>query len=658
MIKRILCLLLLLPWFSFSQKTGPERIAPFLASLPKMSEDTIKVRALNELSGAYQYTDPQKGLHYGRMALRLAQKLEWDDGTATAYKNIGVNYFTLSDFALALTNYNHGLKASSNKKTTANLLSNISLVYTYQSNYARGLKYAFQSLKIRETIHDEPGIAVSCSNIGMLYYNLGDTNTAIKYYEKAIRANEITNNEVGLTRILYNLGLAYSGIHQNPKAIDCFGRGIKIAEKLGDTPIKAQYLSAIADVWLDEKNYKMALEYCSESIALTNSTTKDENNIAYCSGIAAEVYFEMAKEKNNDAALLGRSKINFEKALAIHKNLNALKLISYDYSRLSEIASMTGDDKRALVLYKNGISYKDSVFNADNKETIKNLEDQRTIELRTKEIKISKLKLEGKEKQKWYFIFGLGLLAIIVGLLFYQSNNRRKTNRKLNAMNNDLDQANKVKTRLLSILNHDLRSPVNSFIHYIQLQKENPELLDDASKNRIENATLSSAKNLLHSMEDILLWTKDQMENFEPQPKTIRVDSLFDDTKNHFSAVEKVRFSFECDKNLTVFTDDNYLKTIIRNLTANAIHAVKETPDPMILWKAWRENNRTFLLISDNGSGATQEQLRTLYDDKEMTGIQSGLGLHLVRDLAKAIHCTIAVDSKPDRGTTFILSLA
>ncbi|MBL0012981.1 MAG: hypothetical protein IPP30_04250 [Flavobacterium sp.] len=36
-----------------------------------------------------------------------------------------------------------------------------------------------------------------------------------------------------------------------------------------------------------------------------------------------------------------------------------------------------------------------------------------------------------------------------------------------------------------------------------------------------------------------------------------------------------------------------------------------------------------------------------------VVGIQSGLGLHLIRDLAKAIDCKIDVDSRPNQGTTF-----
>jgi signal transduction histidine kinase len=45
-----------------------------------------------------------------------------------------------------------------------------------------------------------------------------------------------------------------------------------------------------------------------------------------------------------------------------------------------------------------------------------------------------------------------------------------------------------------------------------------------------------------------------------------------------------------------------------------------------------------------------------LFEDGIVSNEKSGFGLHLIRDLAKAIQYKIAVESVPGRGTTFILS--
>ena len=126
---------------------------------------------------------------------------------------------------------------------------------------------------------------------------------------------------------------------------------------------------------------------------------------------------------------------------------------------------------------------------------------------------------------------------------------------------------------------------------------------------------------------------------------------MFEDTQKHFSSTEHIQIQFENPSNLNLFTDENYLKTIIRNLTGNAVKALEGIENPIIKWKAWEENRQTKLSITDNGKGATHEQFKALYDDKEVVGIKSGLGLHLIRDLAKAIDCEISVDSKVAEGT-------
>jgi C4-dicarboxylate-specific signal transduction histidine kinase len=95
----------------------------------------------------------------------------------------------------------------------------------------------------------------------------------------------------------------------------------------------------------------------------------------------------------------------------------------------------------------------------------------------------------------------------------------------------------------------------------------------------------------------------------------------------------------------------------MRNLTGNAIKALEKTQNATIIWKAWQDQNQTFLSITDNGLGGALEKFKALYDDTAVVGIQTGLGLHLIRDLARAIDCRIDVETKPNQGITFTLSL-
>jgi signal transduction histidine kinase len=225
-------------------------------------------------------------------------------------------------------------------------------------------------------------------------------------------------------------------------------------------------------------------------------------------------------------------------------------------------------------------------------------------------------------------------------------------------LNNQLDEANKVKARFFSILSHDLRSPIVNLVHFLQLQKDSPDLLSEDQQVVHRQHISESAEDLLNNMEAMLLWSKEQMENFRPNIKNIAVADLFGYIQKFFGQTEKIDIRFNAAPELVVSTDENYLRTIMQNLTSNAIRALKNTPNATIEWKAKKEGDTTVLSITDNGPGIGAAQAKALFDDSVVNNAKSGLGLHLIRDLAKAIQYKIAVQSEQGRGTTFTLSNA
>lgn len=656
-MSRPLLFLLLLPFFCFGQKEGQSQVDSILKVLPTTKQDTQRVKLLNDLSYSYQYINPERGLKYGQEALQLAKKLHWANGIGMAYKNMGNNYSVNSDFKKAISSYEKSLQSGADKKVLSFTMLGIGVVYTYQSNYPKAQEYNFKALKMLEEINDQKGIAAALSNIGIVYKDLEKFPKALEYFDKAIVINSKMGNSIYMASNFINKGHIYTNLKEHDKALEFYNKAVVLSKKDGDKTNKAIALGSIAMVHYDKGEFEKALEFASASLKI-NEENQDERNISNNSGLIGDIYLDLAfanRNKKQKQDLLNKSKKYLNSSLEIQLKQRNWKEISFNYEQLSKAEALLDNYKEANNYSIKASAYKDSVYNEDSKETIKNLEDKKSIELRDKELQLNKLTLKSKERQKWFYIGGILLLVIIGSLLFYQSRNRRKTNEKLQRLNTELDQANKNKTRFFSILNHDLRAPVANLIHFLHLQKENPELMDEATKNRMQNKTISGAENLLSSMEDILLWSKGQMENFKPQSKNIAVNQLFEDTKKIFSGYHNIKFEYHNPDNIEIFTDENYLKTIIRNLTSNAINAFTTTQKPMIIWKAWHENNQTFLSITDNGYGASLEQFKALYDDKEVIGIKSGLGLHLIRDLAKAIDCEISVDSKPNEGTTFTL---
>lgn len=662
MTKRRFLLLLAIPFFAFSQKQIAKNKS--LTTLQHATEDSSTVNQFNKIATLYSQTDSTKALSYSRKALQLSQKIGWRDGIAKSNLSLASIFSMHLNYPKALYFFDLSLKTS-NQKIISQSYQSISEVYLKTSNFSKALEYAYRSLKIDETIGNQKGIAKSYANLGSINYGFQKYSKALDYYNKAAQMYEKFDNKKELAIVFRNKAGVYNSLRQSDKALTYYEKASILCRQTNDLALQARILSDIALVYFNLENYKKAIENSYLSLKSIPKGTQDKQTASFSFGVLGDSYIEIAKtSKQKKKVYLDSAFANLHKAAKLHEQLHSNRDLAYDYSSITKAHKLKGDFKSALSSYEIAMIYEDSVFNLDNKETIKNLEDKRAIEIRDREIKINKLQLEAKEKQKWFFIAGLALLGTIGGLLFLQNSNRRKMNKKLHNLNLNLeeknvalDQANKIKARFFSILNHDLRSPVYNLIHFLHLKKENPELLDEATKTSIELKTISSAENLLVSMEDMLLWSKSQMENFKPEPKSISIYYLFEDTHKHFQSEEKVKITFENSSDILVYTDENYLKTIMRNLTGNAIKALDKIENPTIVWKAWQENSHTFLSITDNGPGAKHEEFKALYDDKEVVGIKTGLGLHLIRDLAKAIDCQIEVDSKIGEGTTITLCI-
>lgn len=498
--------------------------------------------------------------------------------------------------------------------------------YCDQRNYDLALKYALESLKYANKTDNISETSYGIATLAEIYRLKGDLKNAEYNFQKAFSEFKKIKEEHGMAYVLTNWSLCY-----DKDFIKVFEMEME-AQKIWDE-IAPENLMSVTNLG--------NIAYAFYEIAQNDSLKK---------------VFQKKYPYNSREALLSESEKYYDKCLTIAKKQKNLDCMLFYSESLSELQRLKGDYKNAYINLQLRNKINDSLYSQKNKNRIAALESEKEIEVRDKQIQINKINIQNKEKQKWYFVGGLLMLSFIGILLFNQSRNRKKTNEKLQKLNSELDEANKTKTRFFSILNHDLRSPVSNLIHFLHLQKESPELLDDESKKRLENKTIAGAENLLIAMEDMLLWSKGQMENFKPQPKKLAIKTVFEDTQKHFESEEVVQIKFENTQNIEVLTDENYLKTIIRNLTGNAIKALQKKENPTILWKAWCENNTTYLSISDNGFGASKDQFKALYDDKEVVGIKTGLGLHLIRDLAKAINCEIAVKSS-ENGTTFTLKI-
>ena len=631
-------------------------------SIKHQKKDTLLAKNLNLISRNLVYQNSDQGIEYAKKALQLSSELNWEFGIGEAYLNIGIHQVSQGDYLNSQKNIDVAKKifiATKNDLYIAKVYIEEGILKANQSKFPESLDYFYKSLKLFESIKTsdvQKSIGSCYENIGTVYNLTNDYDNAIENYKKAIQIlSKIKNKEVQVALNIANIAIIYQKKNELPKAIQYYKLAENKLKSFADVFALATVNSWMGSAYLKTKELDLSIEKLSKALEYLKKV-KDKELISSTTQNLGYAEF-MKGSQSNDESLINDGYKKIITSIELYNELGNHEGLMKSYKYLSEYYTYKKSFEKALEYHKLYSVYNDSVFNFNNKQSLQNLQNQRTIELNNKEIELNKITLENKEKQKWFFIAGLAFLVIIGGLLFYQSRNRQKTNEKLQELNAELDEANKAKTRFFSILNHDLRGPVANLVFFLQLQKESPEMLDEESIKRMQDKTMAGAENLLVSMEDILQWSKSQMENFKPQPQQFQISTLFEDTKKHFSSVENIDFQFENPSNLALVTDENYLKTIVRNLTGNAVKALTNVQNPTIVWNAFQENGSTILSITDNGKGASQEEFKALYDAKEVVGIKTGLGLHLIRDLAKAIDCEIRVNTEKGTGTIITLLL-
>lgn len=640
----------------------------------------------------------------GKQGLQMTPVGEYENQSLfNFYIGVSFDYHTEYDSAIFyLEKAEEQIRLSKNKKRAPDVLKELLYAYKSEGNTSKREKIAAEFRKIIDTTTQINKKSALMGDLSDYYFTTGQYETAVQYALKAIEARRSTldkgtqTDSINFGIKLINMAEHYLKMENSKKGFEylkeseTYVQKHKVAVSYLHKLYVASYLDmdsvkesethygllvnsvgkdaaegswdalmatdlSFADYYLGKKKYQAALKYINhaEEFAPQYANPFMKGSIDYMSG---EIYLAL---KQYEKALVHL------KAAEQPAKEEGPEGLSWVQNALAKTYAGLGNWKMAYHYVSDYSILKDTLLTEKAKKNLAETESKYQNDKKQEEIAalslqntIKSLEISNANRQKWFLVAGLSFVAIIGVLLYLQNRNRKKTNETLLLFNQELDEANKIKTRFFSILNHDLRAPVANLIHFLHLQRENPELVDGESGKRLEAKTIVGAENLLTSMEDILLWSKGQMENFKPQMKKVLVSTIFEDTQKHFYGEQQVKIIFENAEDIALFTDEDYLKTIIRNLTGNAIKALGKTESPLIIWKAWQKDNHSYLSITDNGSGGEQEQFKALYNAKEVIGIKSGLGLHLIRDLANAISCEIKVESKVNEGTTFSLRLA
>lgn len=231
--------------------------------------------------------------------------------------------------------------------------------------------------------------------------------------------------------------------------------------------------------------------------------------------------------------------------------------------------------------------------------------------------------------------------------------------------NKELKKLNADKSIFLSILAHDIKSPLTSILGLSDLlvkdtnQYDNEEI-ESFAKNIYDVAI--SANNLL---DDLLLWSTSHYGKLPFEPQIIEFNNICAQTISHLkSQAEKkqIKIKISSPENNVLWADENMLKTVFRNLVSNAIKFSNNGGEIEISAEKYPSN--TLITFSDNGVGIEDDEQKKLFEISHnisnigtMGEKGTGLGLILCKEFIEKHKGKIWVESKVGIGSKFKFTL-
>jgi signal transduction histidine kinase len=554
-----------------------------------------------------------------------------------------------------------------NKIKRAFELISLGQQYVNKSNYTSAMDCYQQSLDIAKSINNDSLTANSYRHMAIIAFSQQNYYKDSVYDVSALKIYRKINDKLNEGRVLKDMGSSHLNRGALLEAKKYYGEALSIFKRLNQQRLVAGIYSNMAVIYKNDYRKSIELELAAKKI-WDKYPTDDELPLINTGNLGVAYFYmvryDSLKSIKPDSIIPASPSKNLKiaeeyirQAIRMAQRRNDIEDQAYYTEILSELQYHNGDYKGA---YDNFYFYQnvnDSIFSQQNKNKIAELESRNEIQKKNQEILNQKMRAQTQQRNILLLLAGLLTMLIIGGLFYRLSVVRKQKNVELTKLNEQLEDANKLKAKFFAILTHDLRSPISSLVNFFQLQKRDAKLLNEKQKAEQESKITKSALSLLVVMEDILLWSKGQMENFKPHKAYITVENLYSYLEIFFSGVSYINFNYSTNEGLSIYTDENYLKTIMHNLTQNSINAMKKPTDGVISWKAWKEDNSVKLSITDNGPGMSEEQIKKFEENITISSSKQGLGLNLVKDMAQTIGCTITLNSKEGSGTIFTLTI-
>ncbi|WP_421944140.1 tetratricopeptide repeat-containing sensor histidine kinase [Pedobacter sp.] len=642
--------------------------------------------------GLANYLEAEK---YYYKALNEYQHLKDEYMEAGIYLNLSALYSSIPDYAKSLEVNQKAIvlyQKTNNQDDLASCYINIASVYQALGQLKSAADYGKRALKIFTANDDRTGIAFSYECLGESYLAAKTSDLiamniepeskltiALDYFNKGLKISENSNDQLGISSFKRNIGRVYEQQGKTDLALTHYLEAIKIDEQTGQKGFYAENLKILGVFYKNQKKYQNALEILN--LALNISVEKNFVNTQRDVLLTlSELYQDLNKPKESldyyKRYIIAKDKLfNEEKEREITRRQLILDfgVKENDYKLKQQVSDavlkeqflLARQQEQQLLLRKRELEFVGQQKNlqSSNFERSK-LQSAYDSYQKNKQISEQKQQIEYDEKIKIFLTVAITLVIFTAGLIYFNQRKTTRLNKIINKQKRELEQLSRVKDRIFSVVSHDMRTPVNSLISFIQLLEAGK--IDQDKLTKYASSLKNSLTYTSSMMENLLNWAASQMQGFNPYLEPLNISILTNNVvieSKNTADLKGITIENNIPSNTICKADENMLSLVLRNLISNAVKFTQN--DGKIIISSHVVNNELVLSLADNGIGMLPEQVAH-FNKSAFQGAGfstpgtnrekgTGLGLLLCRTFMTLMEGKIELFSTKNEGTKFNL---
>ncbi len=578
------------------------------AELENSRSDTARtISLLTKLTDAYDIVNVPKVVEYGQELWALGQKK--GDAKAMAFA------------AYALSGAYHFDLRESNK----------------------AIDWAMRANEIVKQSGDSMRIADTYCRMAAINADNGDMRRASQYFKEAYKLGEQIKYYHMMVMASVFLGDYAKPVNQKKFY---YNQALRAVAKMPqDTARQVQVMVTMGDFYWDQKDTILAQKEYQKAFDLTYNNAKLRNDPEY-TNILAHTCLRLGK---------------YNEAIEVANALARMSAASNDWLHekslqyLSQAQHLIGNDSLAFVLLGQYVVLHDSTnhkrFDEQVQSHFANMQTEMEIKNNARQLEL--LHTKGRYETTIAYVLASTVL-LLSGIIYYLWRLRQREA----VQNQKLGQINQTKDKLLSIISHDVRSPVQAIQNIVDLFAQ-----DIATKEDVQTVAKqvgASINNLAAGLDNLFYWAQSQQNELLAYPESFDISELVHAQLDQFAVLYK-RKNIAVDNQLAgktfIRADVLHVRLIFNNIFGNAIKFTNEGGAITLTFNRLDEGY-CVLSVHNTGTPIREEDLPLILD----AGVRytrlgtkgepgSGLGLALSHDLMKLNNGKLVLRRDGDIGT-------